>query len=473
MKKLVLLTVMSIVLIGMTFAQNLTFTYYFEQPQLIENNDGFTEIVFPNCLNYEDEGNPFLPYYGVNILLPQGEEIINVRIISSRYSSYYDDIKIIPASKQFPISIGAPDNYKPVPNPKIYNSDKPFPLKSINDINTGFLSGHSIGSLSICPLIYIPAKSKVKFLEEITIKIETASTERSEKAVRFLKESSYNYNRITKIVDNPSQLIKYSYETTKDYDEVDILLITKNSLISPFDDYIEYKKSTGFIVEAESTEDIYSNYSGQDEQEKIRNCIIDYYENFNISFVILGGDSDPTNSNENIIPHRGFYAIDDLDIPSDMYYACLDGNWNNNGNNKWGEVGEYDLYAELGIGRICIDNADEIQKFTNKLHLYQDSPVIDNIEKALMIGEELNNNPWTFGGDYKDQIAYGSSAHGFTTAAISANFTITTLYDRDGTWNKYDIFDQFNNTGVNLLNHLGHSSPTYNMRQLIIFKTTE
>ncbi len=31
-------------------------------------------------------------------------------------------------------------------------------------------------------------------------------------------------------------------------------------------------------------------------------------------------------------------------------------------------------------------------------------------------------------------------------------------------WNKYDVFDEFNNEGVNLLNHLGHSSPTYNMK---------
>jgi len=31
-------------------------------------------------------------------------------------------------------------------------------------------------------------------------------------------------------------------------------------------------------------------------------------------------------------------------------------------------------------------------------------------------------------------------------------------------WNKWDVFDIFNNTGCNLLNHLGHSSPDYNMK---------
>ena len=194
--------------------------------------------------------------------------------------------------------------------------------------------------------------------------------------------------------------------------------------------------------------------------------------NFNISFVILGGDSAPNTPAQNVIPHRGLYAVDDNNIPSDMYYACLDRgpgtgtgpDWNNDGDNRWGETGEYDLFAEVGIGRICVDDETEIQNFTNKLFLYQNNPVIEDIEKALMLGEELNNNPWTFGGDYKDEIAYGSSNHGFTTTAISDNFTISTLYDRDMTWNKYDVFDQFNNTGINLMNHLGHSSPTYNMK---------
>ncbi|MCD4731158.1 MAG: hypothetical protein K8R74_11180, partial [Bacteroidales bacterium] len=66
-------------------------------------------------------------------------------------------------------------------------------------------------------------------------------------------------------------------------------------------------------------------------------------------------------------------------------------------------------------------------------------------------------------GDYKDEVAYGSSMHGYTTAGVSANFSITRLYEKLASWDKYDVFDQFNNTGVNLLNHLGHSNTDYNM----------
>ncbi|MCK4652915.1 MAG: T9SS type A sorting domain-containing protein, partial [Candidatus Cloacimonetes bacterium] len=102
------------------------------------------------------------------------------------------------------------------------------------------------------------------------------------------------------------------------------------------------------------------------------------------------------------------------------------------------------------------------QNHTQKLFMYQDEPVIDDIEKALMVGEYLW--PGTYGGQYKDEVALGSSNHGYTTVGLSPNFEINRLYEMLANWEKEDVFDQFNNVGVNLLNHLGHSSTTYNMK---------
>ncbi|MCK4311823.1 MAG: T9SS type A sorting domain-containing protein [Candidatus Cloacimonetes bacterium] len=468
MKKNLLFTTM-LLISGFLFAETIIFKYNFEIP-VIKTENGYSEIIYENCMNFGDEGNPLLPYFGADVLLPQGQEIENVRILSEEYYSIMNDITIKPASRQFPISQKI-ENYEIVPNEKIYNSFEPFPINIIDHVNTQYLAGHSIGSFSICPVSYIPGNQQIKFLKDIQIEITTEITDYSISLERFLKDSRFVHKRITSIVDNPDMLTTYNYPSNRN-DEYDILLITNAALLPYFQDYIDYKVSAGFIVEPLTTEDIYSTYSGIDEQEKIRNCVIDYYINFGISFVILGGDSAPNDPSQNVIPHRGFFAIDDDNIPSDMYYACLDRgsapgsgpDWNNDGDNRWGEPGEYDLFAEVGIGRICVDDETEIQNFTSKLFLYQNNPVIEDVEKALMIGEELNNNPWTFGGDYKDEIVYGTSAHGFTTVGISDNFAISTLYDRDITWNKYDVFAQFNNTGINLLNHLGHSSPTYNMK---------
>ena len=42
--------------------------------------------------------------------------------------------------------------------------------------------------------------------------------------------------------------------------------------------------------------------------------------------------------------------------------------------NSWGEGNEMDLYAEVGIGRICVDTATEVLNSIHKLEMYQDSP---------------------------------------------------------------------------------------------------
>jgi hypothetical protein len=448
---------------GILQSQSIELTYKFSNPEILTDSDGFSEFDFTNCRNSGVEGNPLLPLYAADILLPPGQEISDISVISV---SYYDEIvgiKVKLASKQFPISKGMDEDYKPEPNQKIYSSANPYPATIVDNISTGFMAGHSIGSFSICPVIYYPLPGKIRIVKDVTLLIEYSSTEKASQALTFLKKTPGVLQRINNIVENADELKKYSYPPSKST-ETDLLLITKNSLLPSFDDYITFKESTGFFVTAVTTEDIFSQYQGQDNMEKIRNCIIQYYTGFNLEYVILGGDADPNSSSDRIIPHRGFSALEDDDIPSDMYYGCLDGNWNNDGDNDWGEQGETDLYAEVAIGRLSIDNTTEITNFTNKLKLYQNAPVIADIYKVLMVGEELNNNPPTYGDTYKEEIVTGTSNHGFTTVGLPANIQVSRLYDTQGGWDKYDVFQKFNTTGVNLLNHLGHSNVTYNMR---------
>lgn len=438
-------------------------TYYFNNPILQTDENGLSECYVDGCFNLGEEGNPLMPYFGADLLLPPGTEITEIRIISISYGETFENIMLKPASGQFPISKGAPDDYSVTPNPLIYSSNSPYPANISSTANTYFLAGHSIGSFSICPLVYHPANATLRHITSISLEILTETTEKALQATRTLKKHPTQINRIKSIVDNAEAISQYAY-TENLTTEYDILFITDQNLAPYFDPFISFKSSTGYIVETLTTDFIYANYSGQDDPEKIRNCIIDYYTNYNIFAVILGGDADKNNPMENFIPHRGFYgSVDnDIDIPADMYYACLDGNWNDDGDDRWGEPGEDDLFAELIVGRIAVDDSTEIAHFIHKQIMYQDQPVVDDIEKALMIGESLDSYTW--GGDSKDEVADGSSNHGHTTAGISSNFSIEYLYERDGFWNKNDVFGQFNNTGANLINHLGHSNVNYNMK---------
>ncbi len=464
MKRIILLFTLAFLGFGLT-AQTITRTYHFSQPVLEETSDGYTIINYDGCFNYGPEGHPLLPHKGVNLLLPQGQSIAEVKILSENYYETKENIRIKPAERQFPLS-RKPDRYKVVPDEEIYSFSGIYPENIIEDDATYFLSGHGIGSFTICPVRYNPAKSEVTFLESITVEVITQSSGKATDASAFLNNKKATTSRISKIVENPELQKEYEYPELRSSDEADILLISDQTLLPEFNTYISFKESTGFIVKTETTEDIYANYSGDDSQDKIRNCIIDYVQNYGITWVILGGDADPDNAAEMIIPHRGFYCnaygTVDEDIPADIYYSNLDGTWDSDNDNKYGEPGEEDLYAEVSIGRFCIDSPEEVSNMTQKHIRYQDAPVLEDIEKSLFLGEMLWPEP-TWGGDYKDEVAFGSSNHGYTTVGLSTNFNITFLYERDGYWDKNDVFDQYSNVGVNLRNHLGHSGTTYNM----------
>jgi len=120
--------------------------------------------------------------------------------------------------------------------------------------------------------------------------------------------------------------------------------------------------SRGISSEIFTTEYISTNISGQDLQEKIRNFIIQEYQESSIDYVILGGDVEH-------IPYRGFYCYvqsgsgyTTSDIPADLYYSALDGTWNDDGDNDWGEPDEDDLLPEVAVARYPFSNASELEK---------------------------------------------------------------------------------------------------------------
>ncbi len=445
-------------------AQKVTQSFNFESPQFIDRYDGFVEPQIKGCFNTGQEGEPLLPLYSAEILLPQGSQIKSINILSVEYGEDISDIKIIPAQRQFPISQPAPADYRPTPIAGIYNFDAAFPASIIRNNSSQYLGGYSIAVVGINLMEYNPVQKTVRYIREITLEIETENLHHT--LIRSCNNNPLTQKRLSIIVENPEMAQQYSFAPQRS-ETVDMLVITKAGYADLFETYIQFKTERGFAIALETVEDIYTTYPGDDNQEKIRNCIIDYYENKGLTYVVLGGDADPATASSNIVPHRGFYVntgfgtVDD-DIPSDMYYCCLDGTWDNNNNGNYGESGEEDLYAEVIVGRMCVDSPSDITNMISKLIKYQDAPVVQDIGKALMVGEALDDDTW--GGDSKDEVANGSSSFGYTTVGLSDNFSVDKLYEKLGNWSKYDVFAEFNNVGCHFLNHLGHSNTTYNMK---------
>jgi hypothetical protein len=161
-------------------------------------------------------------------------------------------------------------------------------------------------------------------------------------------------------------------------------------------------------------------------------------------------------------------------MPSDLYYACLDGTYNYDGDNKWGEPtdgdggGDVDLVADVYVGRACVGSSAEVTYFVDKTISYMTISEDPYLSEAVFVGEYLGDyGIASWGGNYCDQLINGSSDDGYTTTGIPADaYNVTQVYDRDWpghNWPK-SVMKNLINQGVYFINHLGHSSYDYNLK---------
>lgn len=465
-KRFLLILVLLNAMLVMLTAEVIQKGFVFAKPT-IEKIQGYDKVTINNLPFSSQPGYPELPILPVQMAIPAGEEVTKIRIDYSRTESIDGSYNVYPRQKPYPISYQAAIEFEEQAA-EIYSKNELFPEKLSSKVYTQFLRGHSIALFNLNPVQYNPVTKELIFHSSITITLETAPTPQAADAFQnFYRSDVSTQNRVKNLVSNPELISRYPNSNRNREIIYDYVIITSSTYQYDFADFIEFKINQGYNVFLKTTDEIFVEYSGIDNGNKIRNFITDAYQTLGADYILLGGDTA-------IIPHRGFwvnsYGTEDYNIPSDLYYSGLDRvgtgsgpDWNVNQDTKWGEHYEADYFSEVYIGRISAENSTEFAAALNKQIMYQNSPVTADLENALMVGEELNDNPQTNGGDYKDEIVTGGYFNGYSTAGFTDNFSMDTLYDRDGYWNANQLFTKFNN-GLNILNHLGHSNVDYNMK---------
>jgi len=426
-------------------------------------------------------GKPSIPFKTLKVLLPRGKkhgeikiELENERVLDGCY-------KVEPAQRQIPfVSEENPDF---IMDNSVYNSEDHFPQKLYSVEGIHDLRGYKILILNIYPVQYVPKSGELSYHECTKISIDLIDSDENYSRFRDLEEDK---EKILELVDNPEAIETYRLENTMEklvlktsdlpQASYDYVIITSEALNNSngaytFQDLVNYKNSKGIETTIVTVEDIYANYGGIDKQEQIRNFIIDAYETWGIEYVLLGGDGDGENlggeSEDAIIPSRGFYGKDlfeDLNVPSDLYYAALDGNWNDDGDIYWGEPGEDDLFAEVYLGRAPVDTEEEVSNFVIKT-ITHDETTDPYLSEALIVGEDLDWALWA--SDYLDEVKNGSDLYGYSTVGFPETYNVSTLYDRDtipdNNWTKETLISLLND-GVHVINHLGHADVNKSMK---------
>jgi len=372
-------------------AQVIEKTYYFDNYKRTQTADHET-INFKNTLLTGKLGEPVLPYQSVSLLLPPGEIAESIEMIGEDEVTIPGKFKIYPQQYVRPISENISGEF--VKDEFIYAMTSAYPSTQTGELITQYMNGYSIALSTFTPLKYYPASGKVSFYKKITVRIHSRKDSKAIDALTKLNSNNEVLKRVKKFVQNPDLINLYPKRILSN-NTYQLLIISPSQFEDEFQDLIYLYRIRGLKAKIISTDSIYASSSGQDLQEKIRNFILQEYQNNNIEYVLLGGDVEH-------IPYRGFYChvqsssvYEDNDIPADLYYSALDGTWNNNGNSLWGEIGEDDLLPEISIARIPISNLSELSNMINKVKSYQETPVLNELDKPLLAGEDLWSSPQT------------------------------------------------------------------------------
>lgn len=343
---------------------------------------GYDLLTLSGGLNTLGEvGAPSIPLAFINLALPSDTELSDVQITSAEFVELPGYYSILP--EQNPQIVGAEWSEAEfiAPDQKIYSSYEPYPGNLLVSFTSGNTGGFSVGTIDFAPVQYIPASGKIRLYTSIDFEVnyQPASPDKIKPKVRSVSAEELWRNYVKGMVINPEE-VGYSgaqlLDNTegKDGDLVELLIITKESCSSYFDDFILWKKYKGFSTELVTKEAILANYTGVDDMEKIRNCIKDYFENKGTVYVIIGGVSQ-------YIPMRDAYdpqfdvVEGDHNIPTDLYYQDLDGTWNDDGDSHWGEYPSdgIDFYADVFVGRVPAYLTSAIQPMLDKCLMYDGS----------------------------------------------------------------------------------------------------
>jgi hypothetical protein len=450
-------------------------------------------------------GEPALPIYSARILLPPGEEIASFRITETSPVERSSHLPA-PAEREYPLSMAGPF---PATEPKaaIYGSDALFPAEAAELVTVQIYRGYRIAYINLFPLQVRAASRTAEFTREMTLVVTTApssqalqQTEHTYRGAESTRHSTLRW--LERNVDNaemaeayrqawesgtivtaaahsahsgtgasdvpdaselpPGSAIDHSTTLVDPADTYLYVIITNASMTPAYQPLADDWTERGLPATIVDVADILATYTGRDNQEQIRNFIVDAYQNWESEYVLFGADA-------NVIPDRDCYCyvidegtpIETNDLCCELYYQGLDGTWNDDDDDRWGEEGEEDLIPDIHIGRSCTDNVAQVEAFVTKVLRYEREPVVSEVASAALFGEYLWEDTW--GEMYMEEIRLGSDAWGYETAGIPQDWDVATHYEMSGNWSGNTFINEMN-AGTHMAHHLGHSDFQYNIK---------
>jgi len=409
---------------AVTSATRVTVDVSFEgSSPVILSSGGTTRVELEGCLSGYAPGYPDLPVYLLRVEIPPEMKVSRIehQVLGSRDIEGTYRVSLTPV----PLSTDPRERVLTVAEADFDKNDW-YPVLRVRAAGEGFMRGRRIASFLVSPVQYRDVEQKLRFDDRMSIVLElTPDVVRPLKTERIIESSEREFERaLRRLVVNPNpaqvevtarpegpakQPFSPSFRPSLDGSPVEYVIITNDAMQLEFQRLADWKTKSGVSAVVRTTSWIRQNYlDGCDLSETIRKFIQDAYVNWGTTWILLGGDSD-------VIPARYAWSLftGGEDIPTDMYYQCLDGNWNHDGDYHFGEGyngeadpgDECDIYPEVWIGRATVNTVGEAELFVDKTLGYLKNPPPEFVSRYLFFAEVLFPKTYVPSGTKCDTVA--------------------------------------------------------------------
>lgn len=336
-------------------------------------------------LPVDEVGSPAIPAKYVNILLPAGAENIALSA-GGEPALLAADITPYPSQPRSPKSKARPAF---VEGNSRYAGAEAWPstvatLQGVQD-----MQGFRFVSVRVNPLYYVGAERALYLRPEISVTV-SYDVPAAPRTISARQKAQFE-PLVNSLVVNPSSIAEFAPASrTETRAALDYLIITSPALSNAFQQLATYRASAAggsYSTAVLTTNYISSTYSGADIQQKIRACISNNVATMGTTMVVLGGD-------DTIVPDRDCYVAVvsgdtyETNMPTDLYYSGLGGNWNSDSDAKYGETGDnVDMAWDVIVARIPMRTAAQVTNYVNKVIAY-DADSSRLADKIILGGPE-------------------------------------------------------------------------------------
>ena len=448
----------------------------------VGQREGFTAVDLAGAGRESRPGRPDLPWLSERVDLPPGTKVISVEVTDLATESLGSGARIAPAVVPTP-GLGPIERSRP--DPLFFGSSALQPAEIVSLGAQGDLRGHNVAYLRVNPVRWNPVSGELTRVSRVnvrlTLDVDSTPPLTRERIVREWEDGGLPSGIPSR--DLAKTVVSATAAAGKGKAEpfvaqqlpsvlgspVEYVIVTNDAMAPVFQQLADWKTQTGVPAVVRTLSFIQQQYpSAADDAERIRLFLRDAYTRWGTKWALLGGDTD-------VIPDRlaycNFYVPGGEMIASDLYYSCLDGNWNADGDSLYGEAyynsaspgDNVDLMPDIYVGRAPTTTPADAQVFVNKTLQYEKTPLGNYEFRWLFFAEVLFPQPWTPGttptfdgaGLAEQLLPLTDEQPQLHVARLYQNYTDTTFRAGALPETKVGVVDSLN-SGFGLGLHVGH-----------------